>query len=327
MKYQFSDYCICPICRGDLAQQNDNLTCVACQHRYPIENGIPVLLPDYEDNLQERYQENYENIAQTFIDTNKSHTDNVTGRHETLLNFVGSKHDNQRVLDIGSSHALYLDKIQADFKVALDIAVTYLRLIPHSTNIVPVQGDAEKLPFKKGFFDIIIIADILEHVLDPEKLVEHVKSICHENTRVFVHIPWQEDLTPYLSTSYEFSHLRSFDTFYFTHLWRDFSILRWKDTFPAIAKSPIIFTLEGKLPRFIYNALVWAYYYLPNVASRDDAWRQRQYAKLPAGEWWLLWFYRPVFRMFELRPRADGGKPRWYRTVRTAIKKLLFQAN
>lgn len=303
MKYQFSEFCVCPICRSSLTQQNNDLICTACERRYPIENGLPVLLPNYDDNLQERYHQNYELIAKAFVETNKSKADNVTGRHEVLLDFIGPRHNGKRILDIGSSHALYLDKIEADFKVALDIASTYLRLIPASTNMVPIQGDAESLPFKKGFFDIIIIADILEHVLHPEKLIECVKNVCHENTQVFVHVPWQEDLTPYLNTQYEFSHLRSFDTFYFTNLWREFSILNWKDTFPALAKSPIVFTLERKLPRFLYNALVWAYYHMPTLAIKESEWRQKRYVELPKGEKWLLLFYRPVFRIFAMRLR------------------------
>jgi uncharacterized protein YbaR (Trm112 family) len=305
MKYQFSEFCACPVCHNDVHQQDNRLICSTCQRSYPIENGIPILLPVYENSVQQQYHQNYETIAEAFIETNKSIADNVAGRHEVLLDFIGRKHIGKRVLDIGSSHALYLDKVDADFKVALDIAATYLRLIPHSTGIVPIQGDAENLPLKKGFFDIIIIADILEHVLNPEELVECVKNVCHENTRIFVHIPWEEDLTPYLNSRYKFSHLRSFDTFYFTNLWREFSVLKWKDTFPALAKSPIIFTLEKKLPRFIYNALVWAYYRVPNVAVKESEWRQKRYAELPKGEKWLLLFYKPVFRMFEMCPRRD----------------------
>jgi hypothetical protein len=158
-----------------------------------------------------------------------------------------------------------------------------------------------------------------------------VKNVCHENTKVFVHVPWQEDLMPYLNTQYEFSHLRSFDTYYFTNLWLEFSILKWKDTFPAIGKIPIIFTLERKLPRFLYNALVWAYYYLPNLATKEAEWRLKRYSELPKGEKWLLWFYKPVFRIFAMRLRRApvlfrlSIKPITKR-LRHLLRYLLFES-
>lgn len=40
-----------------------------------------------------------------------------------------------------------------------------------------VQGDAHSLPFKDGSFDTVLIADVLEHVVDPIK-------VCREATRV-----------------------------------------------------------------------------------------------------------------------------------------------
>jgi len=37
----------CPICRANLRYTKDknNLVCVKCGHKYPIKQGIPVLMP------------------------------------------------------------------------------------------------------------------------------------------------------------------------------------------------------------------------------------------------------------------------------------------
>ena len=37
----------CPICRANLRYSKDkkSLVCVKCSHKYPIQNGIPILLP------------------------------------------------------------------------------------------------------------------------------------------------------------------------------------------------------------------------------------------------------------------------------------------
>lgn len=40
------DILVCPKCKGELelSQQQDGLTCRACQLRYPIKDDIPVML-------------------------------------------------------------------------------------------------------------------------------------------------------------------------------------------------------------------------------------------------------------------------------------------
>lgn len=319
MNFSFVDYCVCPQCRAELIQIQETLQCTACQKVYEIQDGIPVLLPDY-DEQQSRYQQNYEHIAENFLSTNKYAADKVAFRHSALLNFIGPNKRGKKILDIGSSHAAYLNEIEAEFKVAFDIAQIYLKLIPASTCIVPIQGDAEYLPFKAGFFDVIVIADVLEHLLHPERLVNILTSICDTNTQIFVHIPWEENLEPYLNAPFEFSHLRSFNAYTYGALWYNFYIKRSKVTYPDL-RYPLIFCLESKLPRFIYNALVWCYFFSPNVSTKDSEWRQQKLNALPQGEWWLLWFFKPVFKMFEMRHRGSET-PWWVKLICSSYKRL-----
>lgn len=34
----------CPACRGEITAEADDLRCTACNRRYPVRDGIPVLL-------------------------------------------------------------------------------------------------------------------------------------------------------------------------------------------------------------------------------------------------------------------------------------------
>ncbi len=36
----------CPACQGDVELKNTMIVCVKCGRKYPIKNGIPVLLAD-----------------------------------------------------------------------------------------------------------------------------------------------------------------------------------------------------------------------------------------------------------------------------------------
>lgn len=40
------DILICPACRGDIKLEDERIVCTKCGRRYPIRDGIPVMLVD-----------------------------------------------------------------------------------------------------------------------------------------------------------------------------------------------------------------------------------------------------------------------------------------
>ena len=36
----------CPACQGDVKLENDKIVCLKCGRKYPIKNGVPVMLSD-----------------------------------------------------------------------------------------------------------------------------------------------------------------------------------------------------------------------------------------------------------------------------------------
>ncbi len=296
---QFSGFCACPICTGALIQSGEMLLCENCKTEYKIQDRIPVLLPpDYAtDSERRRYLENIEKLAKDDLVNPLEYQRDY--RHKVLLDFVGNL-KGKRVLDLASSNALFLSKVDAAFKVAFDLSMTYLKTIPESSDVILIQGDAEDFPFMPGFFDVIIMSDVLEHLLHPGNLVRRIEAISTPGTRVIVHIPWEENLESYKDSPYEFTHLRTFNAFTFREQWKNFEVVRSRVTYPDL-KYPFLFRLDGKIPSFIYNKLVQRYFFKPGVAEKDLAWRTAKGDALPKGEGWLLWLFKPVFRMFELR--------------------------
>lgn len=45
---------VCPQCRGDLRYDRDadKLTCEACALRYPVVDGVPVMLPEEAEKIE-----------------------------------------------------------------------------------------------------------------------------------------------------------------------------------------------------------------------------------------------------------------------------------
>jgi ubiquinone/menaquinone biosynthesis C-methylase UbiE/uncharacterized protein YbaR (Trm112 family) len=290
------EICACPDCQSSLEVSGGGLRCTGCGRAFETQDRIPILLPLPTDDTGDRYLANYEAIATD--DLVKPFEGNRRARHQKLKEFIGPV-TGQRVLDIGSSDAMYLRQMDAEVKVALDIATEYLVAIPQDSGVLGVCGDAEQLPIKSGYFDVVIISDVLEHVLSPERVVEQLLRICRPDTRLIVHIPWEEDLSQYRDSAYEFTHLRSFNSFKFQVLFREFYERSSRGTYPQVI--PLPYRLYGLLPRHVYNWMIFAYQRTrlgTMIGRRSDKWN----AELPRREWWLLLLYRPLFRMFELRP-------------------------
>lgn len=291
-----TEFCVCPTCLGELSQSALMMTCEACRRDYPIIGEVPALLPE-RDAIQQRYFDNYERIATDDLalplETRRGQ------RHDEFLRFVGDLRG-LRVLDVGSSYAGYLHRLDATLKVAFDIALPYLERVEDDGRTRSVQGDAEALPFRPGFFDAVLVSDILEHLLNPQAFVERLRVICRADTRMFVHVPWEEDLSSYRDSPYAFTHLRRFDNYTFGELWRNFEIIRRHSSQPRM-DYPLSFVTADRLPLALAERLRRRYFHTTGVSEREFKRRVSRADKLPRFQRFWLRFYPPTFRSFELR--------------------------
>jgi uncharacterized protein len=44
------DVLACPACRGDVKLEKDKIVCIKCGKKYPVKDGIPVMLIDEAEN-------------------------------------------------------------------------------------------------------------------------------------------------------------------------------------------------------------------------------------------------------------------------------------
>ena len=292
------DICVCPHCLGDLAADGGGLMCAACERSFETPGGIPILLGG-EDAKRVGYRRAYEDLAREDL-----HKPLVADKDVYLgpfRKFIGNVRG-KRVLDVGSSQGVYLERLDADVKVAVDLARPYLEAIEPETGIVRVCADAERLPFKPGYFDVIIVADVLEHVLEPERVMAAVHRIARPDTRIIVQSPWEEDLSQYVGLPYKYVHLRSFNGTSLMQLFREFDLRRRRFNHPRI-DEPLFMRIGRRMPTFVLSLLTRIYLASQPLQAREQARRNRRQAELPKRQWWLLWFYRPVLVMLEYRKR------------------------
>jgi uncharacterized protein YbaR (Trm112 family) len=140
------DLLACPVCKGDLSREDLSLACTHCGRKYPILDGVPILLPDpdlanvrHEGDLLLR--EKYNPWIERMI--------------------MQSLADDQVVLDAGCGNMLLDDPCL----IRMDIQLT-----PY----VDIVGDLHALPFKPASLDFIFSLAVFEHLRQPFQAAEEI---------------------------------------------------------------------------------------------------------------------------------------------------------
>lgn len=92
------------------------------------------------------------------------------------------------MLDVGDTDGLmlkHLGKPGLGFNLS-PVAIENIR----SNGIEAELGDGERMPFDDGAFDVVLCFETLEHVPNPEQLLEELARVTARDGRVFISIPW-----------------------------------------------------------------------------------------------------------------------------------------
>lgn len=178
------------------------------RHPNNIIDGVYDFLENCDD-----YVENYEQIASDDL-AHHLMPDEVK---EVLLNccqLLAPECDT--LVDVGAAYGFILSGMRARRKIALDIALDYLRQIDPS--ITRVRCNAESLPLVDGIADVVVCTDVFEHVLDEKALADGLTRILKPGGILLLACPWRQDLSVYESeeyktkyAKYKYVHLRSVD--------------------------------------------------------------------------------------------------------------------
>ena len=150
-------------------------------------------------------------------------------------------------MDFGCGDGVLLALLDTENKIGLDIALPYLKSA-RAKGLTVYQHDIE-IPFDIQKVDIIILNDVLEHVLNPEKVFQNAKNLLKKNGKLYIVIPWKEDLTFYdiYKGTYKYTHLRSYNNLDITD---EFRIIRFKGIIPKKPNAGVRRIIYSFLNRF-----------------------------------------------------------------------------
>lgn len=201
----------CPVCKTSLSDHGDIYSCFnpICQSPikvFPLVGGVPLLIPFGMDVCVFQFCQFTNNI------NFGSQARAITGTFSTLNNFlrrflIGESNITRRnykalssLLSAGSSRVLiigggtigagarefYRDCQSKHIHIeAIDVFL--------SPNIQAI-ADAHFLPYGISSFDIVVIQAVLEHVIDPQRVVDEISRVLIDDGVVYVETPFMQSV-------------------------------------------------------------------------------------------------------------------------------------
>ncbi|MEQ8264466.1 methyltransferase domain-containing protein [Pseudohaliea sp.] len=219
----------CPACKQPLRADGDDWVCTeaSCAARYPVINGRPILIN--EDNSLFSIDDYRRAKGVTTMDLRPNSVIPIKDRlkrairslipaksvsitdfsAQDALKYIGERKPCARVLVIGAGDAAYGTAEQHGLKIVYtDVALGPL------TSLV---ADAHDLPISGSSFDAAIAVAVMEHVLDPPRVVQEITRVLKPDGIVYSVAPFMQQV-----------HMGRYDFQRFSErahrwLWREYS--------------------------------------------------------------------------------------------------------
>ena len=191
MERRLIELLACPDCHGILDLQEEAvpgsivwqgvLLCTTCNLHYPVEQGIPRMMPSERATAVKQWEKWPEKQSRSLEESispdpeAKSYFDDVATQFGSFCDMRGT------ILDVGcgAAHPAYAIMPEGSTHIGLD---------PEIGNVIRkfdfVQGIAEALPFRSGVFDWTLIATSLDHFPEPIRALAEVKRVLKPTGRL-----------------------------------------------------------------------------------------------------------------------------------------------
>jgi SAM-dependent methyltransferase/uncharacterized protein YbaR (Trm112 family) len=293
---------VCPACHGSLRDMTDGLECTSCPLSYTISNGVPVLLTPASEATITGFRVNAENVRlRQSIGRSKlllALIDAIRPPHPfwymrrrasyaqrvafTRIAETNGRRDDAVFLDIGSGvlgglNASGLSEYVRSHIVPLEIAPTVG---------IGIVGDAHFLPFADASVDGVLIQGVLEHVLDPERIVAEIRRVLRPGAPVFSEVPF---IQHYHLDPVDY---RRWTHYGFTHLFRDFDeVSHGVCAGPAAALTDMLTEFPALLfanPKLYWGAKVISGWLFSPLQLLDMFWAGRPRSHIMAAAVYFL---------------------------------------
>lgn len=192
----------CPVCKEDLNTVNNGFICknIQCFHHqtknaYPKVNNIPILISEKKSDTVcsvetgkiyvERPLSRFTNIKELIVGESKITKNNCNKFVSMLLN--NSK--KPRILVVGGGEkGSGTNELWNNKKLEIDSFDIY------ASKTTDVVCDAHYMPFKSNSYDGVWIQAVLEHVVEPNKVVAEIYRVLKLKGIVYAETPFMQQV-------------------------------------------------------------------------------------------------------------------------------------
>jgi len=180
----------------------------------------------------------------------------LDARYEALVSRVNRAN---RVLDVGCGDGYLMAQIKphAEEVIGIDFELSGVRLATHQLqglgNCFVAQASCYSLPFPDHSFDVVLLADVIEHLEDPDACVREIQRVLHPSGYLFLTTPkWRPD------RRWDVRHVKEFKPNELAQcLMEHFSSVQltffWPSIWSRIYRTRIGWRLVRKLAQYLYN--------------------------------------------------------------------------
>lgn len=167
----------------------------------------------------------YEEVAGRQIDTRTAR--GIEYRNTTIERRVGP--GPLAVLEIGPGEGWLVRRLlgRGHRVVTTDLSRGWLKRLPSAADprLLRAQANIFHLPFRDGLFDVVVAAEVLEHLPGPVDAVREIRRVLKPGGRFIATVPYREELRPVICAHCgqlfeKNGHLNSFDETTLAELFR-----------------------------------------------------------------------------------------------------------
>ena len=205
----------CPKCRGELRPEFEKMRCMSdgCSKEYPVVEGIPVLID--EENSLFSMEQFLEFSPTTFDPGSFQRSESLLSRiTPRISNNLSSVRDLRRFKDLvmqsnPAPRILVLGGgiITIGTEALLDPRITLVESDVAHAPRTQIIIDGHSIPFADGTFDGVVMQAMLEHVVDPYRVVSEAHRVLNATGYVYASVPFMQQV-----------HMAQYDFTRFTHL-------------------------------------------------------------------------------------------------------------